>query len=255
MKLEQGDAFEAGKADWIRARLPHYEPVWAAFIGHNGNGGPLPMAGLTPEQDLARKRFYQAHYSFALYAEEFDSLLQHVGRNAGAVATFDAFNHEQRLLQHAVTLVGQVRDMFKIIDDSLKMGGSLVNPMQALYDLRSHVMHGPRMPARLEDGFLKIPRIATRNPAIGEWDDKSVWDDFSGSQFVFFADFCDSLSGDFFTLLGDQHPKTFPAADQRFGGRRVEDPAKIQILDYASLSGLGAFPAISAYFPPASGVR
>jgi hypothetical protein len=255
MKLEQGDAFEITYAAWIREHLPHYEPIWAAFIGHNGNGQPLPMNGLAESQDVARKKFYQAHYTFATFAQELDTLLGQMDAGAGHVTTFEAFNREQQRLRQAVTLVGQIRDMFKIIDEALKMRGRLYEPMQDCYAMRSHILHGPRMPARCEDGFLMIPKIATQNAKIGEWDDKSVWDDFAASEFVSFADFCSSLRSEFFKLVGELHPKVFSAADAFFEGRRVQKPAKVQVFAQGSLSGLGVFPAVSAYFPPPSGVR
>ena len=65
MKLEQGDSFESRHANWIRQALPHYEHVWSAFIGHDGKGWPCPIIGLDPDAETDRKRFYQAHYSFA----------------------------------------------------------------------------------------------------------------------------------------------------------------------------------------------
>ena len=64
MRLEQGDSFERQNINWTRKTLPFYEDIWKAFIGHDGRGTPCSMPGLNAEQQVNRKRFYQAHYSF-----------------------------------------------------------------------------------------------------------------------------------------------------------------------------------------------
>ena len=75
MKLEQGDAFEVEYAHWLRERLPFYEKIWSAFIGHDGTGWPLQIKGLSAEKEQNRKKFYQAHYTFAIEAQQVDELV------------------------------------------------------------------------------------------------------------------------------------------------------------------------------------
>jgi len=254
MKLEEGDAFESEYADWIRERLPSYEPIWSAFIGHDGRGWPLPIDGLNQQEERNRKKFYQAHYTFAVQVHQLDKLIRSIDAKAGTVGKLSEFLAEQRGLTQVVTLTGQIRDMFKIIDEALLMEGALCGPLQDFYAMRSHVLHGPRMPVRLEDNFLMIPKIALQNAAFGEWDDKSTWDEIDADSFVYFADFCRSLGDELFALLGELHPKVFPAADKYFQGRRVAEDRATGPLSFDVLSGLSVFPAISAYNPP-SGLR
>src|SRR5204862_1396976 len=72
-----------------------------------------------------------------------------------------------------ISAIGQVRDMFKIMDDALKLQGQVSGELQEYYDLRSHVLHGPKMPYDTALDFLKIPLIAKRNKSAEEWDDAS----------------------------------------------------------------------------------
>lgn len=254
MKLEHGDAFEAQNAEWIRGRLPRYEEIWAAFIGHNGRGWPLPMTGLTAKQEHDRKKFYQAHYTFAVDAYQLDILLTSLDANAGEVTSLTRFLDDQLHLLLAVALTGQIRDMFKLIDEALNMHGALYGPLQDFYAQRSHILHGPRMPVSLKDGFVKIPKIAAQNPVSGEWDDKNVWDGVAPNSFVFFADFCRELHSDLFTQLKQLHPKIFPAADAYFGERRVSEQVSAEAFSVQPLTGLSVPPEISADTIPPSGV-
>jgi len=146
MKLEEGDAFESEYADWIRERLPSYEPIWSAFIGHDGRGWPLPIDGLNQQEERNRKKFYQAHYTFAVQVHQLDKLIRSIDAKAGTVGKLSEFLAEQQGLTQVVTLTGQIRDMFKIIDEALLMEGALCGPLQDFYAMRSHVLHGPRMP-------------------------------------------------------------------------------------------------------------
>jgi hypothetical protein len=223
MKLEQGDAFEKENANWLRERLPFYEKIWAAFVGHDGSGWPLPMRDLSAQKEQNRKKFYQSHYTFAIEAFQVEELATGMSKRAGEIKRWKDFAREQQCLISLVSSIGRIRDMFKIMDESLKMGGRLFGPLQDFYAMRSHVLHGPRLPVQLREGLLLIPKIATGNAVSGEWDDKSVWDNVKLKDYVYFADFslrsCDELFG----LLRELHPKVFSAADEYFDGRRVEE--------------------------------
>jgi hypothetical protein len=254
MKLEEGDAFEVLNSQWLRERLPTYEPVWSAFIGHGGKGRACLMNGLTAEQEANRKRFYQAHYTLAVQARELEKILDSFSRSIGIVESPHAFLSAQRELFFVMALVGHIRDMLGIIDAALKMGGSLVGPAQEFYDVRSNVIHGPRVAAQVENGVLMIPRIAGRNAVIGEWHDKALWDEMEHAAFEPVPDFTDALRSDFFALINQLHPKIFAAADHYFEARRIEVPlAENTPLASGTFSGLESF----SYDIPAqlSGVR
>ena len=254
MKLEHGDAFEAQYVHWIRERLPHYEPIWSAFVGHNGRGWPLPIPGLTIEQERRRKKFYQAHYTFAVDAYQLDILLTALDRKAGNVGSLAEFLDDQLHLILAMALTGQIRDMFEIIDNAFDMGGVLFQPLQDFYAQRSNILHGPRMPVSLNGGFVSIPKVGTQTAIAGDWDSKGVWTDVDTKSFLYFTDWCQTLRADLFELLGRLHPKIFPAADSFFDKRRVveQDFAKASADD--TPYGLSVGPEVAADLIPPSGV-
>lgn len=251
MKLEQGDAFERAQADWIRQQLPAYESLWSAFIGHGGDGWPLAMAGLNPDEAKRRQKLYQAHYTAAVGCFQIDEALKELNAKLGEVKDVMAFLNENRHLHSLMGWMGQVRDMFKQMDEALGLQGTVLGPLQDFYALRSHVMHGPRMPVRIVDGFIKVPRVAKQNKTAKEWDDKSYWEDFQDAEFVYIIDFCTQTRHEFFDLVRQMHAKVYSAACDFFGGRRVSDPVA---QDHSFLSASTAFPAISAWAPP-SGSR
>jgi hypothetical protein len=252
MKLEEGDAFEVLNAQWIRDSLPSYEPIWSAFIGNNGSGWPCDMRGLDGKAEVDRKRFYQAHYSFARSMRKIADLAAEFDKSNGLLPTYQCFENEtDRLFQYA-SHVGHVRDMFKIIDDALGCHGHLHGPLQGFYSERSHVLHGPRLPVHIEHGFLKIPRIGGMNEVFGDWTSKATWDSIPKESFVFIRDFVAETTTRLNALVVDIHGKVFDAAMKRFGGNKIAEPKSK--LDFSSnVSGLTFAPAISAFNPP-SGV-
>jgi hypothetical protein len=249
MNLESGDQFENHCADWIRANLPSYENIWSAFIGHNGRGWPMAISGLNADQERRRKKFYQAHYSFAFACFQLGRFVDSIDDNLGKSKGFDGFAKDQVTLTSVMAYVGQVRDMFKQIDEALGMHGAILNPMQEFYVLRSHVLHGPRLPYQLEDGCVKIPKIAGGNAKVGEWDDKALWEDTDPKQYVFIADFCRITFTELMALVNKLHPAIFDAANKLLDGRRVDSEPTGEALAagvlYSTLT-----PAFSAYIPP-----
>jgi hypothetical protein len=223
MKLENGDAFESKYADWIRSKFPMYEQVWSAFIGHRGDGHSLSIRGLEEEKERNRQRFSQAHYSFIITAYRLDRLVESIDDNAGFIQSFQNFFEEQERPFALLALVGHIRDLFKRIDESLRVGGGLYNNLQNFYHQRSHVLHGSFMPLTIEDGFLKIPKIALENPKTGEWTDKSLWSEVDKDKFEFFADFSRGLRDELFALINRLYPLLFSTANDYFKKSRIEE--------------------------------
>jgi hypothetical protein len=84
--LELGDSFEVRNKEWLRLRLPTYEVVWVAFIGHDGAGHALPMPGLSSTQESQRRSFYQAHFTAAKECHRLDSLMTLSNEKLGCLA-------------------------------------------------------------------------------------------------------------------------------------------------------------------------
>ena len=246
MKLEQGDAFEKTYACWLRDNLPHYEPFWSRFIGHDGNGHPMPIPGLCEDKEKCRQKLYQAHYSAAFGCFQIDEISVEINKGLGGVSDIKAFMTEFRNCFGMIGWIGHVRDMYKQMDEALSLKGAVFGQLQDFYCLRSHIMHGPRMPVLIEDGLIQIPRVAKMNKTISEWDDKSYWDDFDGSEFVYFIDFCTTTKNEFFDLVRSMHAKLNSHAFEFFEGKNIIDSV-IPIEDFSQSS---EFPALSAWIPP-----
>jgi hypothetical protein len=223
MKLEQGDAFEITHADWIRRRLPMYETVWQEFIGHNGRGQPLPIVGLTSDQNSRRAKFYQAHYSAARGCFRVDEELGKLEAGLGEVRDVQSLMQVQHTFFDFMSCIGYVRDQFLAIEGALGLNGELYGPLQSYYEQRSQVTHGPQLPFNIEGSLMRIPRLAHENKSSNEWDSKSLWLDFEAQKFVYIADFCRETGESFFNLVNSLHPKIYSAAHDAFGGRKIQD--------------------------------
>jgi hypothetical protein len=141
----------------------------------------------------------------------------------GCLAHAEAVDAELQFLNDFVTCIGRVRDMFNAMDTALKLKGTVSVPLQEFYDLRSHLTHGPQVAYAVdEDGLLKIPPIAGRNPRRGEWDDSSHWEDQDPTNFVYSAQFCLDTGTNFLKAVNRLHPVVYNGAERVFDGKRVD---------------------------------
>ena len=221
MNLDQGDPFEIRHKDWLRSRLPAYEGIWSDFIGHDGFGRPLPIHGLSRDEEKRRTAFYQAHYTMALKCLSIEEAMGRANATLGEIKDDEGLRLEFEFLYSFISSIGHVRDMFKVMDDALKQRGQVSDEFQEYYDLRSHVLHGPQMPYDVASGYLKIPLIARRNKVEGEWDDASDWLAIDPGTFVLAAEFCVDTGTSFFALVNKLHPAIYAGACRFFGGKRV----------------------------------
>jgi hypothetical protein len=251
MTLEQGDAFEVNNVAWIRQNLPHYEPIWEAFIGHNGKGWPLEIADLTPAQEEKRQRFYQAHYSFAMAALRMTKAAEEIHNVAGIAQNYMEFETILDQLFRFASRMGQIRDMFKIMQEAL-CGEHIYEPLQSFYSQRSHVLHGPRLPTINEGGILCIPKIGGVNEVFGDWTSKARWIEMESRSFIPISDFVHDTGEEFMRLVQDAHGKVFNAASRCFGGKHVQTPDIALEGSWNPAVGM-VYPAISACFIPPSG--
>jgi hypothetical protein len=59
MDLMHGDKFESENIDWLHSKLPYYEKIWVDYIGHDGQGNPIPPENLD-EIEIINWRKYLA---------------------------------------------------------------------------------------------------------------------------------------------------------------------------------------------------
>jgi hypothetical protein len=246
MKLENGDAFEIEQREWLRANLPLYETVWAEFIGHDNHGRPLPLSGLTTEQDKNRKKFYQAHYSMALSCFQIDTLCADVDALVGTPDSVQKYIREISLLNSFVSLVGNVYDMIKDIAEALSGHDPIRAPFHKFFGFRSHALHAARIPLQRDECGLKVPQISWEVKQEGDWNDAINWDDVDWSKSVYLTDLCRKVRGDLFDTLNTVYPTIRSKAHDYFG-------QKIECKNALETSSINSLSAAYTFFPSISG--
>ena len=246
MTLEDGDQFEITHAQWLRETLPHYEGVWAAFIGHNRRGYPCAIAGLTEDEEADRARFFQAHYSFARALRKIADIGEQFGEGVAEVRCYKDLEDTMDILERLIVQVGRVKDMVELMNVALRPVDNFHEPLRDLYSVRSHVIHAPLMPTRIEEGLLKIPRIGRHNPETGEWTNLTNWDQIPDENFILVADFISELVQETFKKALEAHGKIFPAADNHFRNLRITPPNEQPSMSWPAGGSVTA-PCISAF--------
>ena len=208
MNLKRGDKFETQNLDWLREKLPFYEKIWADFIGHDGQGNPIPPEHLTDVEITNWKRFCQAHYSFAVSTFLLDKI---------ELVETKEFLAEINMIMTFMMYVGHVRDMFSKMDTSLKGCGELSGPFQEFYDRRSHIIHGPRIPIKYDEiGLTMVPQIAGRNEEKNEWHSNQTWDVAKDGKYHYLVDTLEETKIELFKLINNVHPKVYGHAERIF---------------------------------------
>ena len=203
--LEDGDNFEYQNKAWIREKLPCYETIWQKYIGHDGNGHPKLVIMKPDELSHRHRKFYQAHYSFAMAAHRID---QKAGKaeplNDLRTGLPDYLAEYERLFL-AFAYIGHVRDMFEIMDAALKAKGVICSPFQDFYVKRSNLLHGPRPPICIDEVSIKIPAIAGTNDNAKEWNSKGTWDGINTTDWIYICDYLQSATKELFCIIASQH--------------------------------------------------
>lgn len=231
MKLESGDLFERTKAEWIRAKMPLYETVWAEFIGHDGRGHPLPFPGLTPAQARSRRRFYQAHYSLALYAYLLDTTCDEISHAENSPYDFSGYIADVESFVKFITYVGHIYDMIEDITAALSHPDEVTSRFRPFNSVRSHAIHAARIPLQYDGVGMKIPPISGLNKADGEWHDDTTWDEVDPAKFQYLKDFCAEHRAAIFSAINEVFPRIRHAAHESFPGR-IEEPATPVLVSY-----------------------
>lgn len=171
--------------EWIRGRLPLYEIVWSEFIGHDGNGRPLEIPGLSADLAKRRRTFYQAHYSMALYCHFLDVQCDGILAADNSPREIDGYLADFESFVNFITFLGQVYDMVEDMATALHRPPGVIEAVRPFYGVRSHSIHAARIPLQHDGLSLKIPPISGLNKADGEWHDQTTWDEVDPTRFVY----------------------------------------------------------------------
>lgn len=176
-----GDLFEQGYAAWINANLPDYERIWATFVGNNGKSQPAPQVEIPGEARDDWRKFYQSHYSMAVYAFLLDDLTNraidqlHMDEATGTSNTPAALARNLGTFTQFVALLGQVCDMVEQISEALG-DREIAAQVTHFAKERSNAIHAACIPMAHDYAGVIIPAIATRRGSIGEWREDERWD-------------------------------------------------------------------------------
>jgi hypothetical protein len=221
-----GDLFEQGYEAWINANLPDYERNWATFIGNNGKSQPDPLVEIAAEAKDDWRKFYQSHYSMAVYAFLLDELTNraidqlHADEMAGASNTPAALTQNLGNFTQFVALVGQVCDMVEQVAEAVD-NGAIAAEVNEFAKTRSNAIHSACIPMSHDYVGVKIPAIATRRGVVGEWSEDARWDFVDPNKLQYLEDwFRDTRDGLLATLKHPVQAMIRKAAERRFVPRR-----------------------------------
>ena len=178
--LEEGDLFEQGYRRWIIDHLPAYEATWRRFVGNDGASHPKPEITIPPDLVSEWRRFYQSHYSMAVFAfllnQHTDAALKYLKESdeQGETKTPEALVKNVEIFSQYVGLVGQICDMVKQIGGALK-NQEIVDWVSDFEAQRNNSIHSACIPMSDEGNGIRIPTIALKRGADGEWSEGQRW--------------------------------------------------------------------------------
>lgn len=224
-----GDLFEQGYQRWINDNLPDYERIWATYVGNDGKSRPQPAVKIAEEAKDDWRKFYQAHYSMAVYAFLLD---RHTSRaivqlktdeEHGRHGTPAAMTRNLENFTQFVALLGQVCDMTGQIASAVN-DNAIAAAVTDLAAKRSNAIHAGCIPMSHDYLGVKIPAIALIRGAEGEWWEHARWDFVDRGKQQELVDWFHKTRTELLeTLRNPVYPMIRKAAERRFVARAELD--------------------------------
>lgn len=193
MNLEQGDYLELKFKDTIRQLIPNYETIWGSYIGHDGNGRMINVIGLTAEENTRREKFAEHFYTcmesmicMNYIAEEYTITdLTNPSEYLNLLNSFMAFQaHAGRVRDNSNELLG-----LHFTNDRVN---ELMPQLEDLYQQRNQVLHGKKLPVRIEESLVLIAPPMGKEDRPEKWNSKMNWTEFPESNFEFISEYLKS---------------------------------------------------------------
>jgi hypothetical protein len=187
--LESGDWIERENAKWIRIHIPEYEEIWSRVVGHDGKGQPLPPNPNLAVSEFDRPAFYQAHYTVLITLLNLDALATGYDKDLPVVETPADYLHLQRDITDFMAHVGKIRDMFKIMDATMRTGPKVWKTFDDFYAQRNNVLHSAVPCIIIDSGLPQLPQPGSKEENVRDWTDSSYWDDWRNMRFKLVSEF------------------------------------------------------------------
>jgi len=199
--ITDGDWIEHHNAEWLALNLSQYECIWAEFVGNSGDNSPNPSRSLRPEYADKYALFVQHHYTLAVAVirmrEVGDRLDQRTLEPVVTTLTPAHFLDDVDQYFMFMAYVGNAVDQLLKMDELLKANLGTQAKLQAFYDYRHTVVHGPRVPLRTDHFQLYVPPLAGTNARPGEWQGRVVWGSVPGENFIPLTTYCRDVLASF----------------------------------------------------------
>ena len=208
MNLEQGDYLEVNFKEIIRQLIPNYETIWGKYIGHDGNGRMVKVEGLSSDENTEREKFAEHFYT----CMESVICMQNISNECTSINLANPteylilLNSFMAFQAHA----GRVRDnAIKLL--SLHLPSDRVNELmpqlEDLYQKRNQVLHGKKLPIRIEDSLVLIASPMGKEDRPEKWNSDMNWSEINESNFNFISYFLKStvaeISNAYNNLVGN----------------------------------------------------
>jgi hypothetical protein len=189
MKLEQGDYLENNYSNFIRQNIPAYEAIWGSFIGHDGSGNFIQINNLPTELQNSRKNFSEYLYTCI---ESFVCLEEICQSNFSV--DFEKPAEYLKVLNQFISFQahsGRIHDnlsrlLYIYLND--RDAERLIARLYDTYQKRNNVLHGKKLPCRIEDSLVMIVKLDD-SKTEGGWTSDLNWNEYNPKEVVILSDY------------------------------------------------------------------
>ena len=185
MKLQKkGDLLERKYFDLIQEKIPAYIDIWEKYIGNDGSENLIEQRHLGQVDKEKRKNFSEYHYTCL------ESLvcMSEIAKNNFEVNSMDTYLNTLNFSIAFQAQAGRLRDNVKKMLELFNMD-KLIEQLEDTYQRRNTVLHGKKLPFKIDSGFMVLPIIKGKEEENNKWHEKMNWGDISSTETQFLNNF------------------------------------------------------------------
>jgi len=174
------------------------------FLYWSGKGEIFSMPNLPDSEANRRKRVSQ--YSYTIL-ESFICIYE-ICRTDHFIEKSDQGTY-LRTLNDLVAFqahIGRMRDNIKHLLSSFfekPETSEKYSRFQDFYKKRNHVLHGKKLPMRILESMVLVPKIEGKSIEPSAWNSNLTWEDYREEDFVFVDEFLQSTLNELMTIVND----------------------------------------------------